>query len=579
MNRRKFISGLAGNLVAVPFSIWALPQKKENLARSDGAPASLATLAANTARNLGPYASGEIGGASITDYSGLAYDRIGKRICLFGGGHGPSQEDDIRVLDLSSLQWISLYPPTPLAQMVHSNLDADKGRWISTNQPTTRHSYNMTLVLNRRFYMMNYEGNPGSGYLPDTTINEGAGGGWGGRVCWYDFDAKTWTYSKLTQAQTPWYYAAAAALDPVSNKIIVIGDNNQAGSGHLWVYDPTTDTFATGPVMNVGYSHDLVYFPPNDLFYAIQSDGRVWEFKFDRTNINNSTLAQLAVTGAPPPLGPTCGLAYDSVNKIIGGNVVNGVFHAFDPVTKVWTAATIQTEAGSVGVPNEVFYCLEFDPDSGCFIFLDLPTVNMTWAFRYKGEVTQAAQVVGVSDLATTLNFGGNIATFSGVNAIDQGDFVGEFVRQKCYLATDPAFPDWRVYFRVDADANGQRIAAPTLGWRDEVVVEYGRATAGNAGPHHHSVYGYDHQGERDRSNLYGPTALVVCPLALPVVAAPGCSYSGDPQGAQLDRQFRSTRFVWVGAEWECSCMGRTHGCSSRSCAGRVLDCDGWDGR
>ena len=66
---------------------------------------------------------------------------------------------------------------------------------------------------------------------------------------------------------------------------------------------------------------------------------------------------------------------------------------------------------------------------------------------------------------------------FAGAEAVNQGDFVGEFVRQKCYLAKNPAFPDWRVYFRVDADGGGNRIVG-TSG-RDEVIVEYGRAGAG----------------------------------------------------------------------------------------------------
>jgi hypothetical protein len=85
-----------------------------------------------------------------------------------------------------------------------------------------------------------------------------------------------------------------------------------------------------------------------------------------------------------------------------------------------------------------------------------------------------------VSDLAVTLDFGaGNVASFSGVNIVDLGDFVGEFVRQKCYLATNSSFPDWRVFFRVEADSAGRRITGD--GYRDEVIVEYGRATQGTA--------------------------------------------------------------------------------------------------
>ena len=94
------------------------------------------------------------------------------------------------------------------------------------------------------------------------------------------------------------------------------------------------------------------------------------------------------------------------------------------------------------------------------------------------GKTPPAKAVPNVNDLAVTLDFGGgSVATFSGMSAVDQGDFIGEYVRQKCYLAKNPAFPDWRVWFRVDADASGNRIVG--AGYRDEVIVEYGRSTAG----------------------------------------------------------------------------------------------------
>src|SRR5206468_8757648 len=122
---------------------------------------------------LGPYANPAfIGGASITDYSSITYDTIGKRLCLFGGGHGPSQETDIRVFDLNGVQWSSLYSPTPVSDMVRANCDVDKGRYISTNHPTARHSYNLTLVRGRRFYMLCYRGMPD--HL-DGVLGSGAG--------------------------------------------------------------------------------------------------------------------------------------------------------------------------------------------------------------------------------------------------------------------------------------------------------------------------------------------------------------------------------------------------------------------
>lgn len=432
---------------------------------------SAASLASNTARNIGPYMSDEIGGADITDYSSITFDRVGKRMCLFGGGHGPSQETDIRVLDLNTLDWSSLYPTTKRAEMVEANGDSDLGRWISTNQPYARHTYNMTLVAGRRFYMFTWYGQVDHLDVP--------GPPYGGRACWYDFDAKSWSYSQYSEARTPWAYYCAAVLDPVSGKIMIAGYNPQAGPGNIWLYDPTNDTFTTGPAFppEVGYAHDFIYFPPDDSFYVLQTDGRVWRVVLNRQNLSLTTVTALNVTGSRPAASSRCGFAYDSVNNVIGGNVTNGIIYTFDPASLAWSAITMQVEAGSIGIPNQVFHNLDFDAASGCYVFLGDPAAASTWLYR---PATTRAQTTstGVSDLSVKLDFGaGSVAMFSGANAIDQGDFQGEYVRQKCFLTTDSAFPDWRVYLRVDADAAGSRITG--TGFRDEVVVEYGRSTSG----------------------------------------------------------------------------------------------------
>jgi hypothetical protein len=470
VDRRNFIGGVAGNLLATPLIAWSATTPKDKAASGiRPAKAAAATLAPNTARNIGSYASSEPGGRNITDFSGITYDRIGKRMCLFGGGHGPSQETDIRVLDLVTLQWSSLYQTTKRSEMTVANGDSSRGRWISTNQPYARHSYNMTLVVGRRFYMFTGYGQADNLGVPNPP--------YGGRISWYDFDTQTWSYSQYTQ--TPWLYASAAVLDPVSGKVIVAGFTLQSAPGNVWLYDPTENTYATGSPFPpaIGYAHDIVYFPPDDSFYVFQSDGRVWRLTPNRANVLLPTVTPLAVSGMRPSASGRCGFAYDTVNKIIGGNVTNGTFYAFDPLSLAWSASTMQIESGSIGVPNQVFHCLDFDEDSGCFVFLNESSNPTTWIYRY-ARANATAGATGVGDLEVTLDFGGgNVAVFSGSNAVDQGDFVGEFVRQKSFVSRNPAFPDWRVYFRVDADSTGKRITGD--GFRDEVVVEYGRSTSG----------------------------------------------------------------------------------------------------
>lgn len=59
----------------------------------------------------------------------------------------------------------------------------------------------------------------------------------------------------------------------------------------------------------------------------------------------------------------------------------------------------------------------------------------------------------------------GTSLTFAQADAVDIGDFVGEFVHQRCLEVVNG---NWRVHFRPDAD-----------GSRDEIVVEYGRTFDG----------------------------------------------------------------------------------------------------
>jgi len=481
MDRRTFIGGLtAANLLAGSAS-FAVSLKGAPERKPGARPKSLAGLAPGTARDLGPYANADFEfGANITDYSGIVFDPVGRRMCLFGGGHGPSQETDIRVLDLSTGAWSSLYPPTPVGEMTFANCDVGRGCYITTQQPTARHSYNLTLVRGNRFYMMCYFG------MPDHLDGRlGSTSGWGGRICWYDFGSAAWGYSRLSQAATPWFHASAAALDPVSGNIVVVGPTAGGGVGNVWLYDPQSDSVSTGQEIAVGYSPDLVYFPPDDRFYIFQSDGRVWQLALDRTRFPATSVVPVTVTGTSPAsdIGIKCGFAYDPVNRIIGGNVTKGTFYAFDPAVGRWTSTTIAVEPGTSNVPSQVFHCLDYDPGSGCFVFLDNPDYGApgtptTWAYRHGQPAAQASG--GVEDLTVTLDFGGGrIAVFSGLDAVDKGDFIGEFVRQKSYLVTNPAFPDWRVWLRVDADVAGRRIAEPARGWRDEAIVEYGRAGAG----------------------------------------------------------------------------------------------------
>jgi hypothetical protein len=213
-------------------------------------------------------------------------------------------------------------------------------------------------------------------------------------------------------------------LDPVSKLILVVGQGTYSGAGGLWVYNPDDDSVLQCLNCNVGGSPDFVYFPPNDRFYALQSDGSVWEVIFNREHPTVSSIAALNVTGNRPTSanGIVCGYAYDAVNKIIGGNVSNGIFYAFDPATSAWTATVIDVDAGSTGIPNMSFHCLDFDPNSGCFVFLHNPPYGQpgspsTWVFRYDRTTAKPAPppvLAGGVSFQSALDAGGTVSLGPG---------------------------------------------------------------------------------------------------------------------------------------------------------------------
>jgi hypothetical protein len=466
----------------------------------------LSTLGANTARDIGPYSNtdsqlnaGQLNAAYITDYSGMRADAVRKRMLLFGGGHGGSQETDIRVLDMRTLVWSSLYPPTPAVDMADpNNIDASTGRYKSTNHPTARHTYGSLVVRDSKLHVLATLGMPD--HLGWT------GNYWGGRNCDYDFDTKTWSFgpfganvANTPPPRAPWDYTAGAVLDPVSRKILVVGQAVGGGRAAIWLYDPDARTAENGPLLGgAAIGCTVVHYPPNGKFYsfaypyitdatggAVAAPIEVCEISLDPNDFSKSTTTKLAAVGTiPQDLYARGAFAYDSTNRVIGGSPRNGTFYTFDPSTRAFTATAMRVEAGSSGVPNLMYQCLDFDADSGCYIFLQNDgdqTKQTAWAYRFApGGPSGALLASPPLDLSVRLDFGGgNVATFSGSDAVDKGDYVGEFVRQKSYLCTNPSFPDWRVWFRSDADASGNRLTAPSPGWRDEIIVEYGRSTSG----------------------------------------------------------------------------------------------------
>lgn len=333
------------------------------VARS-GKVTSLATLAMGHVRSIGTWSDGTVAGIARTDYSGTA---IGDgRLYLFGGAHGPAIDDDIRAFDLVQLKWSSLYPPTPRSDMVASNQDATLGRWISTNHPMVRHTYNAQVVIGRKFYLITQGG--GSEYPAGT-------------VCWFDLDARSWSYSKI--GHPDWYYASAASVDPVSGKVVIVGTDMGASNWcHVWLYDPASDTARriVDVTVGTGYMFDLVYLPTRDSFLAIQTNHTLWEIKLDRAVPARTSVAVVTASGLPPAAVNFYPARWRWNGKVLAGCVVDGKLSTLDPAEFRWGSVQMIYENGKPATMQQAYYCLDFDAASGCTIFLARD--GNTYAFR-----------------------------------------------------------------------------------------------------------------------------------------------------------------------------------------------------
>jgi hypothetical protein len=126
--------------------------------------------------------------------------------------------------------------------------------------------------------------------------------------------------------------------------------------------------------------------------YYIERGTNVYEITLNRTNWAASTVVR--VTGmVGGPSSEETGYTYDSVNRIIGGGITNGVFYAYNPLTKTWTTRTmpVQSSAGATPGTTNAYHTVAYDPVDNVFIFLSSGNQGLrTWAYRYAGGAPPA---------------------------------------------------------------------------------------------------------------------------------------------------------------------------------------------
>lgn len=347
----------------------------------------LVAIPSNTAIDLGRYGcespAGEGGHCeNITDYSGMVHDPHTHRLFMFGGGHAGTSgtiRSDVSAFDFTTLTWSSDYAPTSCGDMKVGNIDTTNGAWTSTKQPLARHTYDMLVMLDDPPEMLLAT----SGAVSGETCSGGpapAGFALQTRIAGYAPTTRKWTYRKTDPGQ--WDSFSAAELDPVSGATMILG------SYGLWAYDAKADAFLGSQFdpTELGYANNLVYARKADRMYyfARGAATRVFELALDRAAWTHSTLTEL--TSVVGPASPETGYAYDDVNDVLGGGIVDGQFTAFDPATRSWTTLAMRTDPPGGTIGTLAFHEIAFDPVDGVFLFItDAVSGYHVWAYRFAG--------------------------------------------------------------------------------------------------------------------------------------------------------------------------------------------------
>jgi len=232
--------------------------------------------------------------ATDADYSAMVWSNHYKKIFLKGGGHAATNKTNVKVFDPLDMAWHEPFPSTPCADLTFANLDQVHARWVSTNQPVSRHDYDLVVAAGDKLvWFSKVQGRglgcthlppvkkPGSPYVIAKST-----------IAVYSPKDGSWTYTNIPAFG--YYYAAE--LDPVSGKILI------AGKRGLWWFDPVAERlmkFKDLSLDAMGWEGALIYAADTGKFYWMAKDGKrpyarhVFEISINRLNPENSTVTEL----------------------------------------------------------------------------------------------------------------------------------------------------------------------------------------------------------------------------------------------------------------------------------------------
>lgn len=338
--------------------------------------------------SLGPFRCASLAGQAAdtclaaTNDGTLRYDRRHDRLAFFGGG---SAVDSVFFFGMDTLSWSAAYAPTACAQMSETNLDRSLGAWRTGAggpypRPTALPPKDMWIPVPSldEWVLLRRDGLISLGCTSSIELDDSL-------VAHFSSSSNTWSFSATARGDAaPEVVTALTAfeLDPPLQKIVGVGQ------GGLVLYDPATRTkervFADFGVSALGYSNELVYFPPDGRHYYFErGTKKVFALELDRTTPLSSRLVEVAYQGNYPS-HPEPGFAYDEVHRTIVGAVSSGRVSRFDPQIPAFTETELTVVgAASRHVGTMQSHAIAYDAVNEVFVFLtDVNDGYTTWAYR-----------------------------------------------------------------------------------------------------------------------------------------------------------------------------------------------------
>lgn len=287
-----------------------------------------------------------VGGCTMVvgAWSGGAYDAAGKRLWIWGGGHGDYYGNELYAFEVETLRWRRVTDPSPI-----TSLSADP---MPDGSPVSRHTYDGLAWISHANRFFGYGGSM-------------AGNGYGTQV--------TWTFDPV---EKKWRNMAPAGSDnrPATNCCNFNGEYDPA-SRKVFLRDPNwlcAYDFDRNEWTRIkSWSHDWgpgkgVVDTRRRLLFTLGSK----EFLVYDIAAGTDVSADWMTTGGQPVIdGYGVGAAYDSKGDRLVAWVGGGVY-VLDMATRAWTR---MSGLGAPAKPqqNGTFGRFRYVPDDNVFLLVN----------------------------------------------------------------------------------------------------------------------------------------------------------------------------------------------------------------